>query len=128
MILALHQANIRLVMDVVYNHTSSTDIFDQLVPGYYYRNWADGKRSDASACGNEFASDRIMARKFMLSSLKYWVKEYHVDGFRFDLMAIHDIETMNLISRELKKLTPPFSCTVKAGRQETRHFLWRKEP
>jgi pullulanase len=106
MVLALHQANIRLVMDVVYNHTSSTDIFDQLVPGYYYRNWTDGKRSDASACGNEFASDRIMARQFMLSSLKYWVKEYHVDGFRFDLMAIHDIETMNLISKELKKIDP----------------------
>jgi pullulanase len=106
MVLALHQANIRLVMDVVYNHTSSTDIFDQLVPGYYYRNWTDGKRSDASACGNEFASDRIMARQFMLSSLKYWVKEYNVDGFRFDLMAIHDIETMNLISKELKKIDP----------------------
>lgn len=106
MVQALHEANIRLVMDVVYNHTSSTDIFDQLVPGYYYRNWADGKRSDASACGNEFASDRVMARQYMLSSLKYWVKEYHVDGFRFDLMGIHDIETMNLISKELHKLDP----------------------
>ena len=102
MILALHEAKIRLVMDVVYNHTSSTDIFDQLVPGYYYRSWPDGKRSDATACGNEFASDRIMARQFMLESLKYWVKEYHVDGFRFDLMAVHDIETMNIISTELK--------------------------
>jgi pullulanase len=106
MVLALHEAKIRLIMDVVYNHTSSTDIFDQLVPGYYYRNWPDGKRSDASACGNEFASDRIMARQFMLESLKYWVKEYHVDGFRFDLMGIHDIETMNIISHELKKLDP----------------------
>lgn len=106
MVLALHQANIRLVMDVVYNHTGSTDAFDQLVPGYYYRNWPDGKRSDASACGNEFASDRIMARQFMISSLKYWVKEYHVDGFRFDLMAIHDIETMNAISTTLKKINP----------------------
>ncbi|WP_348797395.1 type I pullulanase [Flavobacterium adhaerens] len=106
MILALHKANIRLVMDVVYNHTSTTDIFDQLVPGYYYRAWPDGKRSDASACGNEFASDRIMARQFMLESLKYWVKEYHIDGFRFDLMGIHDIETMNIISAELKKIDP----------------------
>lgn len=106
MVMALHKAKIRLVMDVVYNHTSSTDIFDQLVPGYYYRNWPDGKRSDASACGNEFASDRIMARQFILESLKYWVKEYHVDGFRFDLMGIHDIETMNLISKELKKIDP----------------------
>jgi len=106
MVLALHEAKIRLVMDVVYNHTSSTDIFDQLVPGYYYRSWPDGKRSDATACGNEFASDRIMARQYMLESLKYWVKEYHVDGFRFDLMAVHDIETMNLISNELKKIDP----------------------
>jgi len=106
MVLALHEAKIRLVMDVVYNHTSSTDIFDQLIPGYYYRSWPDGKRSDATACGNEFASDRIMARQFMLESLKYWVKEYHIDGFRFDLMAVHDIETMNVISATLKKNDP----------------------
>ncbi|WP_165830447.1 type I pullulanase [Flavobacterium aquariorum] len=106
MVLALHEAKIRLVMDVVYNHTSSTDIFDQLVPGYYYRSWPDGKRSDATACGNEFASDRIMARQFMLESLKYWVKEYHIDGFRFDLMAVHDIETMNAISATLKEINP----------------------
>jgi pullulanase len=106
MIFALHESKIRLVMDVVYNHTSSTDVFDQLVPDYYYRNWADGKRSDASACGNEFASDRIMARQYMVTSLKYWVKEFHIDGFRFDLMAIHDIETMNVIASELKKLDP----------------------
>jgi pullulanase len=106
MVLALHEAKIRLVMDVVYNHTSSTDIFDQLVPGYYYRSWPDGKRSDATACGNEFASDRIMARQFMVESLKYWVNEYHIDGFRFDLMAVHDIETMNIISATLKKIDP----------------------
>lgn len=106
MIVALHKANINLVMDVVYNHTSSTDVFDQLVPGYYYRSWPNGKRSDATACGNEFASDRIMGRQFMVESLKYWVKEYHIDGFRFDLMAVHDIETMNMISRELKKINP----------------------
>ncbi|WP_281225128.1 type I pullulanase [Flavobacterium aquiphilum] len=106
MVLALHKAKIRLIMDVVYNHTSSTDIFDQLVPGYYYRSWPDGKRSDGTACGNEFASERIMARQFMLESLKYWVKEYHIDGFRFDLMAVHDVETMNLISAALKKIDP----------------------
>lgn len=106
MVLALHESGIRLVMDVVYNHTNSFEVFDELVPGYYYRNWSDGKRSDASACGNEFASDRIMGRQFMLESLKYWVNEYHVDGFRFDLMAIHDIETMNVISKELRKLDP----------------------
>ncbi|REG97908.1 type I pullulanase [Flavobacterium aquicola] len=106
MVMALHEAKIHLIMDVVYNHTSSTEIFDQLVPGYYYRSWPNGKRSDATACGNEFASDRIMARQFMIESLKYWVKEYHVDGFRFDLMAVHDIETMNAISKELKKINP----------------------
>jgi pullulanase len=106
MIQSLHQAGIRMVMDVVYNHTSSTAVFDELVPGYYYRSWPNGKRSDATACGNEFASDRIMARQFMLESVKYWVKEYHVDGFRFDLMAVHDIETMNLISDELHKIDP----------------------
>lgn len=106
MVLALHDAKIRLVMDVVYNHTSTTDVFDQLVPGYYYRSWPDGKRSDATACGNEFASDRIMARQFIVESLKYWVNEYHVDGFRFDLMAVHDIETMNTIATELKKIDP----------------------
>lgn len=104
MVQALHKSGIRMVMDVVYNHTSSTAVFDELVPGYYYRSWPNGKRSDATACGNEFASDRIMARQFMLESLKYWVKEYHVDGFRFDLMAVHDIETMNLISEELHKI------------------------
>ncbi|MGQ7947749.1 type I pullulanase [Flavobacterium sp. WC2509] len=106
MIFELHKAKISLIMDVVYNHTSSTDIFDQLIPGYYYRSWPDGKRSDATACGNEFASERIMARQFMIESLKYWVKEYHVDGFRFDLMAVHDIETMNIISAVLKKINP----------------------
>ncbi|KAB1154783.1 type I pullulanase [Flavobacterium luteum] len=104
MVQSLHQNGIRLIMDVVYNHTSSTAIFDELVPGYYYRTWPNGKRSDATACGNEFASDRIMGRQFMLESVKYWATEYHVDGFRFDLMAVHDIETMNLISKELHQL------------------------
>lgn len=103
MVQSLHQSGIRLVMDVVYNHTSSTDVFDQLVPGYYYRTWPNGKRSDATACGNEFASDRIMGRQFMVESLKYWAREYHVDGFRFDLMAVHDIETMNLIQKNCIK-------------------------
>lgn len=104
MVQSLHQNGIRLIMDVVYNHTSSTAIFDELVPGYYYRTWPNGKRSDATACGNEFASDRIMGRQFMLESVKYWATEYHVDGFRFDLMAVHDIETMNLISKELHQI------------------------
>ena len=105
---AMHQNGLRVVMDVVYNHTmTATDsYFNQLVPGYYYRQKADGSFSDASGCGNETASDRPMYRKFMLESLKYWVQEYHIDGFRFDLMAIHDIATMNEIAAELRKLNP----------------------
>ena len=103
-----HQNGLSLVMDVVYNHTMLTEdsYFEQLVPGYYYRQTTDGKFSNATACGNETASERPMVRKFMLESLKYWVKEYHVDGFRFDLMGVHDIATMNLIARELRKIKP----------------------
>lgn len=105
---SMHQKGIRVVMDVVYNHTMLTEnsYFNQLVPGYYYRQNESGGFSNASACGNETASERPMMRKFMLESLKYWVEEYHIDGFRFDLMGIHDIETMNLISKELHALKP----------------------
>ena len=108
MVHALHQKNLRVVMDVVYNHTMLTEnsYFNQLVPGYYYRQKEDGAFSNASACGNETASERPMMRKFMIESLKYWVKEYHIDGFRFDLMGIHDIETMNRISHELRAIKP----------------------
>ncbi len=108
MIQAMHKKGLRVVMDVVYNHTMLTEnsYFNQLVPGYYYRQTADGSFSNASACGNETASERPMMRKFMLESLKFWVEEYHIDGFRFDLMGIHDIETMNLISKELHQLKP----------------------
>lgn len=103
---AFHDAGLRVVMDVVYNHTmfTETSLFNQLVPGYYYRQQSDGGFSDASACGNETASERPMMRKFILESVKHWVNEYHVDGFRFDLMGIHDIETMNILSRELHKI------------------------
>jgi pullulanase len=103
-----HDNKLRVVMDVVYNHTGLTGKsgFNQLVPGYYYRQTPDGKLSNASACGNETASERPMVRKFILESMKYWVKEYHIDGFRVDLMGIHDIETMNLISRELQAIKP----------------------
>lgn len=101
-----HKNGLRVVMDVVYNHTALTEKsnFNQLVPGYYYRQTKDGKFSNATACGNETASERPMMRKFMLESMKYWVQEYHIDGFRIDLMGVHDIETMNLISRELHKI------------------------
>ena len=103
-----HKNGLRVVMDVVYNHTALTETsnFNQLVPGYYYRQTKDGRFSNATACGNETASERPMFRKFMLESMKYWVQEYHIDGFRIDLMGVHDIETMNLISRELHKIKP----------------------
>lgn len=104
----LHANGLRVVMDVVYNHTSVTEAsnFNQLAPGYYYRQNKNGGFSNASACGNETASERPMMRKFILESMMYWVKEYHIDGFRVDLMGIHDIETMNLISKELHKIKP----------------------
>ncbi|HKZ66053.1 MAG TPA: type I pullulanase, partial [Chitinophagaceae bacterium] len=108
LIKAFHENGLNVVMDVVYNHTMLTEdsYFNQLVPDYYYRQTADGKFSNATACGNETASERPMMRKFMIESLKYWVKEYHIDGFRFDLMGVHDIVTMNLIARELRKIKP----------------------
>lgn len=106
---AMHAKGLRVVMDVVYNHTarSKESNFDQFVPGYYYRQWEkDGSYSNASGCGNETASDRAMMRKFIVESVTYWVKEYHIDGFRFDLMAIHDMETMNQVSAALHALDP----------------------
>lgn len=108
MVKAMHENGLRVVMDVVYNHTMLTEKsnFNQLVPGYYYRQAADGSFSNATACGNEMASERGMVRKFMLESMKYWVEEYHIDGFRVDLMGVHDIETMNRISRELHRIRP----------------------
>ncbi|MDO8899377.1 MAG: type I pullulanase, partial [Bacteroidales bacterium] len=103
MVQALHKNGIRVIMDVVYNHMfdAGKSSFENLVPGYYFRMRPDGTFSDGSACGNETASEKPMMRKFMLESLKYWVNEYHIDGFRFDLMGLHDIETMNLIRKEL---------------------------
>lgn len=103
-----HQQGLRVVMDVVYNHTMLGDKsnFNIIVPGYYYRTQPDGQFSNGSGCGNETASDAPMFRKFMLESLQYWVKEFHIDGFRFDLMALHDQATMNLISKTLHQLKP----------------------
>lgn len=108
LIKTMHSNGLRIIMDVVYNHTALTknSNFNILVPNYYYRKRADGSFSDASGCGNETASDQAMFRKFMIESVVYWVKEYHIDGFRFDLMGVHDIETMNLISDTLHKLKP----------------------
>ena len=108
MVQALHANGIRVVMDVVYNHTGATEqsVFNRTAPGYFYRKNAEGKWSNASACGNETASERPMMRQYMLESLKYWVREYHIDGFRFDLMGIHDLATMNQISAELHEIDP----------------------
>ncbi len=108
MVKALHDAGIGVVMDVVYNHTANNDDsnFSLTAPGYYYRHRADGTYSDASGCGNETASERQQMRDFIINSVKYWADEYHIDGFRFDLMAIHDMETMNEVAAELKKINP----------------------
>jgi pullulanase len=108
MVRALHKKGLRVILDVVYNHTSDTQNsnFNQFAPGYFYRQNADGSYSNATACGNEVASERAMVRKFMIESVVYWAKEYHLDGFRFDLMGVHDIETMNQISAALHKVDP----------------------
>ena len=108
MVQSLHKAGIRVVMDVTYNHTFDIENsnFEKTVPGYFYRFTQDGKYADASGCGNETASERIMMRKYMIESVLHWVNEYHIDGFRFDLMGIHDIETMNAIRAELNKIDP----------------------
>ena len=108
MVQALHKAGIRVILDVVYNHTFDIEggNFDRTFPKAYYRYTADGKPSNGSGCGNETASEKPLMRQFMLESMKYWATEYHIDGFRVDLMGIHDIETMNLIRKELTAIDP----------------------
>lgn len=108
MVQALHKAGIRVVLDVVYNHTFNTEEsnFERTVLGYFYRQTKDGKPANGSGCGNETASDRAMMRKYMVESVLYWINEYHIDGFRFDLMGIHDIETMNEIRAAVDKIDP----------------------
>ncbi|NQU52858.1 MAG: type I pullulanase [Bacteroidetes bacterium] len=108
MVQALHSEGIGVILDMVYNHTYFTkeSVFNQTVPGYFYRQKEDGSFSNASGCGNEIASERSMVRKYIVDSLKYWANEFHVDGFRFDLMGIFDLETMNVIRAELDKTNP----------------------
>ncbi len=103
MIMALHGAGIGVIMDVVFNHTFTAKggWFEMTVPGYYYRMTPDGDFSDGSGCGNETASDHLMYRKYMVDSILYWTNEYHIDGFRFDLMGLHDVDTMNEIRNAL---------------------------
>lgn len=108
LVMALHKAGIGVVMDVVYNHTGLTrrSWFNQTVPGYYYRQSKTGGFSNASGCGNELASERAMVRKYMIDSMLYWAEEFHLDGFRFDLMGVHDLETMYAIRLALDNLRP----------------------
>ena len=108
MIQSLHAAGFRVILDVVYNHTTdaSKTGFERTMPGYFYRMAEDGSFYNGSGCGNETASERAMFRKYMIESLEWWMKEYHIDGFRFDLMAIHDIDTMNEISERLHAIDP----------------------
>lgn len=108
MVQSLHRNGLRVVMDVVYNHTFTNEEshLNLLVPGYFYRQNADSSWSNASGCGNETASERPMVRKMIVESVVYWATEYHVDGFRFDLMGIHDIETMRAVRAALDKVDP----------------------
>jgi len=108
MVQALHKAGIAVILDVVYNHTYDIEHsnFQLTFPDYYYRKTKTNKYSNGSGCGNETASEQPMMRRFMLESVKYWVQEYHIDGFRFDLMGCHDIATMNAIRSELDGLDP----------------------
>lgn len=107
MIKAFHDAKIAVIMDVVYNHTAGTgngSIYDMTVPKYFYRLDSKGNYSNGSGCGNETASEHAMVRKYMIDSLKHWMKDYHINGFRFDLMGLHDKETMKEIYNELYKI------------------------
>lgn len=105
MVKALHDNGIGVIMDVVFNHTYTTDsCFERTVPGYYYRMRDDGTFHDGSCCSNVTASNHKMFRKYMIDSIKYWVEEYHIDGFRFDLMGCHDITTINMLREEVDKL------------------------
>ena len=105
-VLAYQNAGIEIIMDVVYNHMSgiSGSSFDKIVPGYFFRYTTNGAPSNGSGCGNETASDRPMYQKYMIESTEFWIKEYNLSGFRFDLMGLHDIETMNLIADNLHKI------------------------
>ena len=108
MVQALHKAGIRVILDVVYNHTFDINgsNFQKTYPNYFYRKTAEGKYSDGSGCGNETASEKPLMREFMKESVEYWIKEYHIDGFRFDLMGVHDIETMNEIRAMVDQIDP----------------------
>ena len=108
MVMALHKAGIRVIFDAVYNHTFDINgsNFQRTYPDYYYRKTKEGKYSDGSGCGNETTSEKPLMRQFMLESVKYWIDEFHIDGFRFDLMGVHDIETMLAIREMVNRIDP----------------------
>ena len=108
MVFSLHKSGIRVIMDMVFNHTwkSHNSNLNLAVPGYYYRHDYNGNFSNGSGCGNELASERFMVRKLIVDAVTYWAKEYHIDGFRFDLMGLHDIDTMKTIRRRLDEIDP----------------------
>nr|MDQ3396098.1 type I pullulanase [Bacteroidota bacterium] len=108
MVMALHSRGIRVVMDAVYNHTydRKKSCFQELMPDYYYRQNSDGSYSNASGCGNEVATERTMVRKLIIESVNFWAREYHIDGFRFDLMGVMDVETMKEIRKGLDEIDP----------------------
>lgn len=107
MVQSLHADGLGVVMDVVYNHTyDANSAFNKIVPYYYYRYNASGENTSASGCGNDTASERYMFRKFMVDSVSYWAEEYHLDGFRFDLMGLHDLQTMQLIEEAVHAINP----------------------
>ena len=106
---ALHDAGIAVIMDVVYNHTNSTgenSLYDKTVPQYFYRVKADGSYSNGSGCGNEVATNHDMVRKYVIESLRHWMLDYHINGFRFDLMGLAEKETMKAVYDELYKIDP----------------------
>ena len=107
-IMSLHKAGLRVNMDVVYNHVSNANTFSQnlIVPGYFFRRDNNGNLTSGSGCGNDVASERPMVRKFIVDSVKYWASEYNLDGFRFDLMGLMDIQTINEVTAALKKIDP----------------------
>jgi len=138
LVMSLHNIGIGVILDVVYNHTGLIfeSYFNQTVPGYFYRFGKDGKFSDASGCGTELATEREMVRKYIIESVAYWAEEYHIDGFRFDLMGLMDIETMNLIRKRLDSVDPkifmygegwsagvsPFPEKLRAVKMNTRYL------
>ncbi len=106
LIAALHERGLGVIMDVVYNHTANSASFNALVPRYYYRYLPDGRLSNGSGCGNDFRTEAPMARKYIVDSLKYWTREYGIDGFRFDIMALIDLDTMKEVDHELRAINP----------------------